>query len=448
MVEEERIHRLTDKPIRDGDYVLYWIQASHRTTFNGALQVAIQEANRHHLPVLAYFGLTSTYPFANERHMRFLLEGLKEVGRSLEGMGIRFILSLQSPSEGAIELSRQAALTVVDMAYQRVARNWVQEAAEATRCSVLLVEDNVIVPVQTASPKEEYSAATLRPKIHTQLPRFLVARKEEELPDRDFTSLDLESEFEEDTDALIARLKIDQNVPAITTLPSGPKAAEERLRFFLEQRLDDYPEARNDPTLDGLSHLSPYLHYGQISPLYVALRVMEAQSPGEEVFLEELIVRRELAMNYVFYNPSYDTIDGLPRWARETLRAHRADPRPYVYTLEELEQAKTHDPAWNAAQNEMRTTGTMHGYMRMYWGKKILEWSSTPEGAFERAVILNDRYELDGRDPNGYAGIAWCLGKHDRPWKERPVFGKIRYMSAAGLERKFDVEKYVKRWGG
>ncbi len=426
----------------------YCTGCRHRIApYNGALQVAIREANRHNLPVVVYFGLSSEYPSANGRNLRFLLEGMDEVRQSLEEMGIRLVLTLHLPPNGAVDLSRRAALMVVDRAYQRIATTWVQQAVRAVRCASLCVEDNVIVPVQTASPKEEYSAATLRPKIHKKLPRFLKAR-EENLPARDSTALDLESEFEEGTGALLARLDVDPTVPPVTTLPSGPAAAEEQLRAFVKERLDEYSEARNDPARQGSSGLSPYLHFGQISPLYIALRVMEAQSRGEEAFLEQLIVRRELAMNYVWYNSSYDSINGLPRWTRETLQKHQADPRPYLYSPEEMEEARTHDPAWNAAQNEMRRTGSMHGYMRMYWGKKILEWSSSPEEAFQRAVYLNDRYELDGRDPNGYAGIAWCFGKHDRPWKERPIFGTIRYMSAAGLERKFDMEEYTKRWGG
>jgi deoxyribodipyrimidine photo-lyase len=189
--------------------------------------------------------------------------------------------------------------------------------------------------------------------------------------------------------------------------------------------------------------MSPWLHFGQISPLVIALKVMKTQSPGKEAYLEELIIRRELAMNYTYYNPFYDSFEGLNDWAKKTLKEHEKDKRPYRYSIDELEQAQTHDPYWNAAQEEMRITGKMHGYMRMYWGKKILEWMKSPEEAFSTALYLNNKYELDGRDPNGFAGIAWCFGKHDRPWFERPIFGKIRYMNANGLKRKFNAEAYV-----
>jgi deoxyribodipyrimidine photo-lyase len=228
-------------------------------------------------------------------------------------------------------------------------------------------------------------------------------------------------------------------------LHGGTKEAERYLDDFIDQKLDHFAELRNDPSLDTLSNMSPYLHFGQISPLYVALRISREASPGKEAYLEELIVRRELSMNYVFYNPQYDSFEGLPEWAKKTLSEHGNDGREYTYTLKDLEGEKTHDPYWNAAQKEMRVTGKMHGYMRMYWGKKILEWSRTPEEGFKNALFLNNKYELDGRDPSGFTGVAWCFGKHDRPWGERKIFGKVRYMNAAGLKRKFNVEGYLKK---
>ena len=230
------------------------------------------------------------------------------------------------------------------------------------------------------------------------------------------------------------------------TFRGGPSRARQRLADFIAHKLAHYDEKRNAPSKDYLSHLSPYLHFGQISPLYIALQIRDAENVGSEnreAYLEELIVRRELSMNFCHYDPDYDSLACLPDWARETLAAHADDPRTYVYDLAAFEGARTHDPYWNAAQLEMVRTGKMHGYMRMYWGKKILEWTPNPAEAFRIALTLNNRYELDGRDPNGYAGVAWCFGKHDRAWKERAVYGKVRYMSAGGLERKFDIEAYV-----
>jgi deoxyribodipyrimidine photo-lyase len=251
-----------------------------------------------------------------------------------------------------------------------------------------------------------------------------------------------------DPEKLLARLDIDRSVPPVSAFRGGYSQARKLLREFIDHKLDHYDERTNDPSLDFTSHLSPYLHFGQISPLEVALAVAEAPGPNEEAFLEQLIVRRELSMNFVHYNPAYDTYDCLPDWAKATLAEHEKDPRPYIYSEDELEQAQTHDPYWNAAQLEMVRAGKMHNYMRMYWGKKILEWSPTPREAFETALRLNNRYELDGRDPNGFTGVAWCFGKHDRPWQERPVFGRVRYMNAAGLERKFKMDAYVAKVAG
>ncbi|UCG56280.1 MAG: deoxyribodipyrimidine photolyase, partial [Phycisphaerales bacterium] len=224
----------------------------------------------------------------------------------------------------------------------------------------------------------------------------------------------------------------------------GTSQAEHRLKDFLRHKLDRFNELRNDPTADCVSHMSPYLHFGQISPLYIALQVLKVPGPGGEAYLEELIVRRELSHNFVFHNSKYDSFDCLPPWAQRTLNFHRRDKREYLYSRDQFEAAETHDPYWNAAQRQLILTGKMHGYMRMYWGKKILEWSRSPQTAFKTTLYLNNKYELDGRDPNGFAGVAWCFGKHDRAWAERPIFGKVRYMNEAGLKRKFNADAYVK----
>jgi deoxyribodipyrimidine photo-lyase len=258
-------------------------------------------------------------------------------------------------------------------------------------------------------------------------------------------NLDFESLVWEDIGNLLNKLKIKGEVDKVDGFRGGTDQAMERLSEFLKSKIDGFQDLRNDPTMDYLSNMSPYLHFGQISPLYIALQVLKTISPGKDAYLEELIVRRELAMNFTFYNPNYDSLNSLPEWAQKTLREHEKDKREYLYTCEELERAETHDAYWNAAQKEMVYQGKMHGYMRMYWGKKILEWTASPEEAYKVALYLNNKYELDGRDPNGYAGVAWCFGKHDRAWKEREVFGKVRYMNANGLRRKFKIERYVER---
>ncbi len=443
MIQKERIKALNKNGVKKGAYVLYWMQASQRSEYNHALEYAIIKGNALRQPVLVFFGVTDRFPEANERHYTFMLEGLREVKRSLEQRGIRMVILHTSPDVGATRLAKKASLAVVDRGYLKIQRRWRDNAATQMDCPLIQVESDVIVPVEEASPKEEYAAATIRPKIHRKLNHYLVPLKQFD-PTVDSLSLHFDSFDISDVDEAISKLHIDRNIKKVLSFDGGTKEALKHLEVFLEGKLNRFPELRNDPTLDYLSHMSPYLHFGQVSPLFIALEVKKTKSPGAEAFLEELIIRRELSMNFVFYNEEYDSFDAIPEWAKKTLRVHQKDKRPYLYTLGELEKAKTHDPYWNAAQKEMVILGKMHGYMRMYWGKKILEWSKTPEEAFRIALYLNNKYELDGRDPNGFAGVAWCFGKHDRPWRERPIFGKVRYMNDKGLKRKFDADAYVK----
>jgi len=443
MIQKERIKALNETGIRKGKYVLYWMQASQRTEYNHALEYAILKANELFQPIVVFFGITDHFPEGHERHYFFMLEGLREVKRSLEKRGIRMVIQHRSPEIGIVPIAKEASLVVVDRGYLKIQKAWRNDAAQHLKCPLIQVESDVIVPIEEASPKEEYAAATLRPKIHKKLNHFLVPLKEND-PFTDSPSLDLEFFDLEDIDRAILKLRIDRGVKKVHDLHGGTEEAKKHLQVFLEKKLDDYAELRNDPTLDSLSKMSPYLHFGQISPLYIALKVLETKSPGQEAYLEELIVRRELSMNFVFYNPQYDCMDAIPEWAKKSLKAHQRDKRQYLYPLEDLETAKTQDPYWNAAQKEMAIKGKMHGYMRMYWGKKIIEWSRTPEEAFQNALYLNNKYELDGRDPNGFAGVAWCFGKHDRPWGERQIFGTIRYMNDKGLKRKFNADEYVK----
>ncbi|MCX8151329.1 MAG: deoxyribodipyrimidine photo-lyase [Candidatus Bathyarchaeota archaeon] len=445
-VPEQRVKILNDLTVKNKRYVLYWMQSSHRADYNFALSYAILKANKLDVPLIAFFGLTPEFPEANLRHYHFMLEGLKKTSEALQEMGIKMVVLTKSPNIGVVELADQASLVVVDRGYLKTLKGWYEFASKSLKCPLVQVEDNVIVPVEVASEKEEYSAATLRPKIIAKQNQFIV-KMDKIKPHRSSTYMKLDSVNLDDIDKLTSSLGIDKSVKKSRYFKGGSDEATKRLENFIEQKLSKYLELRNDPAVDYQSNLSPYLHFGQISPLYVALQISESKTSAEakKAYLEELIVRRELAVNYVNYQPNYDALAALPEWAKRTLIAHKNDDRNYLYEVEELENAKTHDPYWNAAQNEMRTTGKMHGYMRMYWGKKLIEWSKTPEAAFKTAIYLNNKYELDGRDPNSYAGIAWCFGKHDRPWKERPIFGKVRYMNQNGLRRKFDVEKYVER---
>jgi len=444
MIQKERVKALNKKETRKGTYVLYWMQASQRSEYNHALEYAISKANDLHQPVVVFFGITDRFPEANERHYWFMLEGLKNVQRSLKNRGIRMVVQHLSPERGAVQLAKQASIVVVDRGYLRIQTQWRAYAADRIGCPLIQVETDVVIPVEDASPKEEYAAATLRPKVLRKLDRFRVPLKEND-PIIDSFSFDFDSFPIDDVPKAISKLRIDRSVKKASDFRGGTDQAKKHLRNFLTDKLDHYAELRNDPTLDYLSKMSPYLHFGQISPLYIALEVSKTKSPGKEAYLEELIVRRELSMNFIYYNERYDSFECVPEWAQKTLKSHQKDRRSYLYTFEEFEHAQTHDAYWNAAQMEMVLGGKMHGYMRMYWGKKILEWSKTPEQAFQTALHLNNKYELDGRDPNGFAGVAWCFGKHDRPWGGRAVFGNVRYMNEGGLKRKFDADGYVNK---
>jgi deoxyribodipyrimidine photo-lyase len=445
MIQKERLTILSPgKKIRNGDYVLYWMQAAQRTEANFALEYAIHQANKRNLPLIVFFGLTGQFPDANLRHYYFLLEGLQDVSQSLYKRGIQLIIRYGSPEHSIQDLAADASLVVVDQGYLRIQRDWRSSVAHSLDCPFTQVESEVLVPLQTASPKEEYSAATIRPKIHKNLQRFLVETPPEKIL-HPSASLDIDSVSIQDLSAALHHLSLDTSVAPVPHLHGGTREAHGHLYRFIKQDLDVYHLPKNNPGHDVLSHMSPYLHFGQISPLTIALGVMAHGGPGAQAYLEELIIRRELACNFVFYNPHYDSFQGLPPWAVSTLSEHATDRHDYQYSPSELEKADTHDPYWNAAQLEMVKTGKMHGYMRMYWGKKVIEWSPTPQKAYQNLVALNNKFELDGRDPNGFAGIAWCFGKHDRPWPERPIFGKIRYMTSQGLTRKFDMDTYIEK---
>ena len=444
MVQRERIKILNDKKPLDGKYVLYWMQAAQRTEYNHALEYSIRKANELKKPVLVFFGITENWPQANERHYYFMLEGLRKVRRQLLVRGIQIVIRRQSPDEGAVELAKAASMVVVDAGQLRHQRQWRQNAAGRAKCPLHEVETNLVVPIEEASDKENFSAGTFRPRITKQLGKYLVPLKHTK-PKFDSLGLKFKSLDIENIDKAVSKLGIDHSVGKVTSFEGGTDQAKKKLRDFLKDKLDKFEKLRNDPSADCVSDMSPYLHFGQISPLYIALEVLKTSGKGKDAYLEELIVRRELSHNFVFYNDKYYTFACLAPWAKRTLNFHRKDKREYVYSLSDFEQAKTHDPYWNAAQKEMVLTGKMHGYMRMYWGKKILEWSRNPRTGFRIALELNNKYELDGRGPNAFAGVAWCFGKHDRAWSERPVFGKIRYMNAAGLKRKFDADAYVEK---
>jgi deoxyribodipyrimidine photo-lyase len=444
-IQAERVQRLNEADVReDGRYVLYWMQQAQRAELNHALEYAVHRAGELGLPVLVAFGLMDDYPDANLRHYHFMLQGLQDVAAALERRGVTFVVQRGRPDEVALRLGDAAALVVCDRGYLRPQRRWREQLAAALSCQLVQVESDVVVPVELASDKKEHAARTLRPKITRHLERFLVDLPQSEPAVRE--QLEVEGEDLTDLDALLDQLRLDRSVPPVLLFEGGTSAGERVLAEFLATKFDEYAAHRNQPQTDHVSHMSKYLHYGQLSPVYIALRIQE-RGAGEDAdtYLEELIVRRELPMNFVFYEPDYDQYGCLPAWARATLAAHASDLRDPRYSRAELEDGATEDPYWNAAMAEMKHVGYLHNHMRMYWGKKVLEWSAGPEEAHATTLYLNNKYFLDGRDANSFANVAWVFGQHDRGWTERAVFGTTRYMNAAGLERKADPRAYVEK---
>lgn len=442
--------------------VCYWMSRDQRLHDNWAFLYAQHRAEQHNVPVVVVFVLQS-FKNGTLRAYDFLLNGLEEVASECRAMQIPFVVLAGDPVELLPKFVKHAKVgeVVTDFSPLNGGRRWRTQLAPLLPLPFFELDAHNIVPVWIASDHAEFAARTIRPKIHKLLPQFLtefpkVKKQDEQLVVewwKEVEKVDGEVEWQEkkvNWKKLRDGVKVDVTVARVEWTRAGEAAARTALHDFITHRLPDYDTLRNDPTKDGQSNLSPYLHFGQLSAQRVALEVSKAADKDRtlrtsaDAFLEELIVRRELSDNFCFYTPGYDTPDAWPKWAAKTLDEHRHDHREHLYSLAEFEHAKTADPAWNAAQNEMVQTGKMHGYMRMYWAKKILEWSKTPEEALTTAIYLNDKYSLDGRDPNGYVGIQWSIaGVHDRAWFEREVFGKIRYMNYNGLKRKFEVERYL-----
>lgn len=445
MINEKRVRLLQQGSETNGP-VIYWMSRDQRVHDNWALLFAQMKALEKKRSLVVVFNLVPKFLEATIRQYGFMLKGLQQVETELKKFNIPFFITRGNPE---VELPNllgelKASILISDFDPLRIKRIWKRDVAKKISIPFYEVDAHNIVPCLFVSNKVEFGAYTIRPKIQKLSPEFM-----DDFPELiKMKSSELNSEKINWTE-LIDSLEINRVVKEIDWLKPGEVNAQLTLKDFLENRFDRYADDRNDPNKNALSNLSPYLHFGQISAQRVALTVEQfyQKSPSASAFLEELIVRRELSDNYCYFNPKYDSFEGFPEWAKKTLNEHRKDKREYIYSLEEFEQAKTHEELWNAAQMEMVTTGKMHGYMRMYWAKKILEWSKSPEEALSTAIYLNDKYELDGRDPNGYVGCAWSVGGvHDRAWTERPVFGKIRYMNFNGAKRKFDVQSYINKF--
>ena len=439
----ERVRALKKLPEKKGP-VLYWMSRDQRTRDNWALLFARELALKHKEPLAVVFCLVGNFLGATLRQYAFMLKGLKEVSAKLKEKNICFNLLQGEPDRRIPEFveTNNVGVLVTDFDPLRIKRKWKTQVAGRIKVPFYEVDAHNIVPCWAASQKQEYGAYTLRPKLKRALPEFLEEFQRLQTHPVPWKGKIIKTNWQQAK----RNLKVDTTVPQVDWLEPGEEAAQNMLRDFLKNKLSFYSQRRNDPNQNGQSNLSPYLHFGQLSAQRVALEVKKSRAgeQAKEAFLEELIVRRELSDNFCFYNPSYDNPEGFPQWAKKTLKEHEKDARQYIYSLKEFEKARTHDDLWNAAQMEMVNRGKMHGYMRMYWAKKILEWTPSVRHAMKVAIYLNDKYELDGRDPNGYTGIAWSMaGVHDRPWNQRSVFGKIRYMSYGGCKSKFDVKKYI-----
>lgn len=439
-----RINILKNLPVGNGP-IVYWMSRDQRIDDNWAVVFGMELAKEKGQSIVIIFNLVPSFLGATYRHYHFLLKGLTEVQSRCSELNIPFKLIIGNPIE-TIPLfldEIKAGALITDFDPLKNKRIWKQCIAEKISKPFYEVDAHNIVPILFASNKLEFAAYTYRPKVTKLLPYFLDEYPEIEIQNNNFH---LDTELIE-PETILNKLEIDKNVLEVPNILPGSIAAWNTLCNFIEKKLSKYNELRNNPNFDFQSNLSPYLHFGQISAQRIAIEIkkLNVEDENTKAFLEELIVRKELSDNYCYYCPDYDNIKGFPEWAIINYREHLDDEREYVYNLEQFETAQTHEDLWNAAQTEMVRTGKMHGYMRMYWAKKILEWTENPSKAQNIAIYLNDKYSIDGRDPNGYTGIAWSIGGvHDRPWAKRPVFGKIRYMNLNGAMRKFDVPLYIK----
>jgi len=428
-------------PAPDGRCVVYWMRRSIRAVDNPSLDIAIEAANGLGKPLVVFFALVPVVN-ANLRHYTFLIEALAEIPDALRKRNVGFVLR-RHPGHSVAKFcsSVGAALLVTDENPLRGPEHRLQTVVRQLRIPVWSVDSDVVVPSKLI-PGKQYAARIIRPKLVRLRDEFLHPSRS---PVAKVTWKQTLMSSRCDLSALEA-VRIDLSVQAAPAIRGGTREAKRLLREFVNKKIAGYPERRNHPEDEGTSRLSPYLHFGNISPVTIAREILTSGAPKEakDAFLDQLITWRELAVNFVRHNELYDSIECAEPWAARTLAKHAKDMRPILYTEKQLENAETYDPLWNAAQVQMVEQGWMHNYMRMYWGKKILEWTRSPAEAFQIAVRLNDKYEIDGRDPNGYAGIAWAIaGKLDRPWFERPIFGQIRYMSGASTGKKFDSKKYI-----
>lgn len=456
-----RARMLSEHPIPEvvKGSVMYWMSRDQRIDHNWALIYAAELAQKSGTRLDIVFALAPTFLGATLRHYDFMLKGLEEVEKRAQELNINFILVQGNPPECITETVTKGGYgaLITDFSPLKISREWKKQVVDSLRTQnqtqhipCIEVDAHNIVPAWLASPKQEFAARTFRPKLAEHMKEFFIPFPEVKniYTAKNQAGHDKHNKhIPVDWNKVRASCKVSDEVGPVDWIIPGVHAAHKVLQNFVEHGFKKYVDLRNEPSVQGQSNLSPYLHFGQISAQYVVqclTRHLTLKELARGTFFDEIVVRRELSDNFCLYNQDYDSLRGAPAWAQETLRNHVKDTRDYNYTYEQLRDAETHDELWNAAQNEMRTRGKMAGYMRMYWAKKILEWTQNPEQAIEFAIKLNDTYELDGRDPNGYVGILWSIaGLHDRPWFNRKIFGLIRYMSEKGVRAKINAQAYI-----
>ena len=439
-MNENRIRKINDLEYKSGS-ILYWCNREIRSKDNWALLHAANIAEKNKVPLYVVYNLDIGYLGGGLRQHKFKLDGLKVLETNLEKLNIPLFILTKSFVQDITSFIKKnnVGFVVTDFSPLRISKKWVNDLNLKLKIPFVQVDAHNIVPVWITSQKQEFAAYTIRPKLNRLFPEYISDYPK--LKTNKHNKLKNKNNFEK-----LMKANVDKNVLPVDWIKSGENEGIKMLKDFIKNRLNNYSKNRNIPPLKQISNLSPYFHYGMLSPQRAVYEVSKANAKKEDKdsFIEEAFVRRELSDNYCYYNEYYDSFNGFPDWAKKSLKEHAKDKREYIYTTKQFENAKTHDDLWNAAQMEMVNKGKMHGYMRMYWAKKILEWTKSPKDALKIAIYLNDKYELDGRDPNGYVGCAWSIGGlHDRAWFERPVFGKIRFMSYNGCKSKFDINKYI-----
>lgn len=444
-IHEDRIQIIKDKAINeDGKYILYIITKSFRAHWNHSLEYAAGLAEENECGVVAFTALEKTQKQLTERHIHFHLEGLQDLKKALSDRKIKLVARIGAISEVATDLVEDAKAVVTDFVYLKEDRDKLEQIKNLCDQRLFKVESNVTIPVEAASDKQEYAARTIRSQLMDNYEDYLEKPTSSTVP-KSTKTFSIDGIDLSDMDKIIDQLSFSEHTEKVAKYKGGFDEAKSKLDYFLNSMLSEYDDSRQTPTDRAVSEMSMYLRFGHISPSYILSRLDRKRKTDDvESYIEELLVRRELTHNFVFFaEDNYDSLSTLPDWAKETLDDHKDDEREHVYTRSELENGETEDEAWNECMRRMRTNGYLHNHMRMFWGKQILAWTNTPQYAHKTLLYLNNKYFLDGNDPNSYANALWIFGLHDRAWQENEVFGKVRKMNRSGLNRKIDVEAFI-----